>query len=88
MKEERKAATGGPAPSWPILPLTVRWPDAEPEVLEDWFEVETGLEFFDSEIPSAPVEVVDALGRQVWLVVEGCDVKVFALKTGLQTTLS
>ena len=87
MKEEEKPATSGvPAPSWPILPLTVRWPDAEPEVLEDWFEVETGLEFFDSEYSPEPVEVVDALGRQVWLVVEGCDVKVCLLKPNVQTT--
>ncbi|KAB2959836.1 MAG: hypothetical protein F9K16_12160 [Thermoanaerobaculia bacterium] len=70
----------------PVLPLTVRWPDAEPEVLETWEEVETGLEFFDSDDPTEPVEVVDALGRPVRLVVDALDVTVCALKPNGQRT--
>jgi hypothetical protein len=54
----------------PVFPLTVKWPDAEPEVFMNEREIEVGLEFFSTYGPGEDVEVLDSLGREVDLVVE------------------
>ncbi len=58
----------------PTFPLTVVWDDGSIEVLQDIAEIETGLEWFDTdEIDGGPVTVTDAEGRPVRLKVEALE---------------
>ena len=54
----------------PVFPLTVRFADGTTTVLEDIEDVETELEWFDTEDNAGDVEVRDSLGRRVSLRVE------------------
>ena len=56
--------------SKPVFPLTVKWPDDEPEAFENEREVEMGLEFFSTHDLSEEIQIVDRLGREVDLVVD------------------
>ena len=59
----------------PTFPLTVVWDDGSIEVLQDALEVETGLEWFDTdELDGGPVTITDAEGRPVRLRVEALQI--------------
>jgi hypothetical protein len=67
-------------PSTPVYPITVRWPDDVPDVYDNPNDLACNLEWFDSEDPAEPIEVVDGLGRPVRLEVEKLEIIACELK--------
>ena len=66
-------------PKWPIH---VRYIDGDDLILETPEEVETSLEWFDSEDGDTTAAVSDDEGRPVHLVVEALQIKICELMVG------
>jgi hypothetical protein len=65
----------------PVYPLTVRFPDGDEWKLDNQMEVETSLEWMETDAPGEQALVRDALGRSVRLLVRAHELLVCELKS-------